>query len=113
MTTQIRKPVMNTARVAAVGLLSLAAMTIWADKANAQVERAPALMGHIEVTARPMHIATDSVSQIVQKLESLPLIGRMTVTARRIPTLAEQTSQPASAGEPAVRARSPRAVLVQ
>jgi len=113
MTTQIRKPVMNTARVAAIGLLSLVAMTTWAEKANAQSERAPVLMGQIEVTARRMHLAADSVSQIVQKLESLPLIGRMTVTATRLPTLAEQSKQPASAGEPAVRTRSPRAVLVQ
>ena len=113
MTTQIRKPVMNTARTAALGLLSLIAMTTFAVKADAQSERAPVMMGQIVVTARATHLASDSVSQIVQKLESLPLIGRMTVTARRLPTFAEQSSQPASAGEAAVRSRSPRAVLVQ
>jgi hypothetical protein len=113
MTTQISKPVMNTARVAALGLLSLVAMTTWAYKANAQSERAPVLMGQIEVTARPIHLVADSVSQITRSVESLPLIGRMTVTARRMPTFAEQASQPASAGEPAVRNRTPRAVLVQ
>lgn len=113
MTTQIRKPVMNTARVAAVGLLSLVAMTTWADKANAQSEAAPVLMGQIEVTARPIHLVADSVSQVTNKGDSLPLIGRMTVTATRIPSVAQQTSQPASAGEPAVRNRTPRAVLVQ
>jgi len=113
MTTQIRKPVVRTERIAAIGLLSLVAMTTWANKANAQSERAPAMMGHIEVTARPVHLAADSLGQIVQKLESLPVIGRMTVTATRLPTLAEQSKQPAGAGEPAVRTRSPRAVLVQ
>lgn len=113
MTTQIRKPVMNTARVAAVGLLSLVAMTTWAGKANAQSEPAPVLMGQIEVTARPIHLVADRVSPITAKVDSLPLIGRMTVTARRLPTFAEQSSQPASAGEPAVRSRTPRAVLVQ
>ncbi len=113
MITQIRKPVMNTARVAAVGLLSLVAMTTWADKANAQSERAPVLMGQIEVTARPIHLVADSVSQITHKADSLPLIGRMTVTATRIPSLAQQASQPASAGEAAVRNRTSRAVLVQ
>lgn len=113
MTTQIRKPVMNTARVAAIGLLSLGALTAWAEEANAQSEHAPVLMGQIEVTARPIHLAADSIGQPVQKIESLPLIGRMTVTATRLPTLALQSKQPASAGEPASRTRSPRAVLVQ
>jgi hypothetical protein len=113
MTTQIRKPVRTTARVAAIGLLSLVAMTTWASKADAQSQTAPSMIGHIEVTARPLHFTADNVSQILKAFESLPVIGQITVTATRLPTLAEQRKQPESSGEAAVRTRSPRAVLVQ
>jgi hypothetical protein len=113
MTTQIRKPVTSTARIAAIGLLSLVAMTSWADEASAQSDTTPAMMGHIVVTARPLHFTADSVGQIVKAIESLPIIGQLTVTATRLPTLAERGKQPASSGEGAVRTRSPRAVLVQ
>ncbi len=109
MTTQIRKPVSSAARVAAVGIFSLVAIGAWVQNVNAQTTHAPALMGQIEVTARAMHVAIRSVPNI----ESTPMIGRMTVTATRLSTLAERSKQPASAGEPAVRTRSPRAVLVQ
>lgn len=109
MTTQIRKPVSNAARVVAVGLLSLVAIGAWAQNANAQTVHAPALMGHIEVTARALHVAVRSIPDV----ESVPMIGSMTVTAPRLSTFAERSKQPASTGEPAVRTRSPRAVLVQ
>jgi hypothetical protein len=118
---------MSAARVAAIGLLSLVAMTTWANKANAQSEsapamlghievtarRAPAMMGHIEVTARPVRFTADGARLFAHVLDSLPVIGGMTVTATRLPTLVEQSTQPESSGEAAVRTRSPRAVLVQ
>jgi hypothetical protein len=41
------------------------------------------------------------------------MIGSMTVTATRMTSVAERNKLPASGGEPAVRTKSPRAVLVQ
>jgi hypothetical protein len=109
MTTQTSKTVSNVARVVAVGLLSLAAIGSYAQDANAQ-SRAPKLMGHIEVTApRTVDVAIRDVPAI----ESVPMIGSMTVTATRLTTVVERNKQPASAGEPTVRTKSPRAVLVQ
>ena len=109
MTTQIRNKVSGAARVVAVGLFSLAAIAASAQDANAE-PHAPKLMGHIEVTAKR---SIDVAVREMPAAESLPMIGSMTVTATRLTTFAEQSKQPASAGEPAVRTRSPRAVLVQ
>jgi hypothetical protein len=67
-------------------------------------------MGHIEVTApRAINVAVREMPVV----ESIPMIGSMTVTATRLTTLVERNQQPASGGEPAVRTKSPRAVLVQ
>jgi hypothetical protein len=109
MTTQINKQVSRAARVVAVGLLSLAAMGSMAQGASAQ-SHAPKLMGHIEVTApRAVTVAIRDIPAI----EAVPMIGSMTVSATRLTTLVEGNKQPASGGEPAVRTKSPRAVLVQ
>ncbi len=109
MTTQTPKPVSGTARIVAVGLLSLAATSTWAQDASAQTTHAPKLMGHIEVTARPLSAAVREIPDA----ESVAMIGQMTVTATRLTTFAERNKQPASGGEPVARTRSPRAVLVQ
>ena len=109
MTTQINKQVSSAARVVAVGLLSLAAVASWSQDASAE-SRAPKLMGHIEVTApRAVTVAIRDIPAV----EAIPMIGSMTVTATRLTTLVERNKQPAGAGEPAVRTKSPRAVLVQ
>jgi hypothetical protein len=109
MTTQISKRVPSAARVVAIGLLSLAAIGSYAQDATAQ-SHAPKLMGHIEVTApRVISIAIREMPAV----ESIPMIGSMTVSATRLTSVAERNKQPASAGEPTVRTRSPRAVLVQ
>jgi hypothetical protein len=110
MTTQIRNQVSSAARVVAVGLLSLTAIGAGAQAVNAPTSHAPKLMGHIEVTAtRPVNVAVREIPNV----ESIAMIGSMTVTATRLTTVAESDKQSGSAGEPAVRARSPRAVLVQ
>ena len=109
MTTQIRNQVSSAARVVAVGLLSLVAIGASAQDANAG-SHAPKLMGHIEVTApRSINVAVREIPSA----ESVPMIGSMTVTATRLTTMVERNKQPASGGEPAVRTKSPRAVLVQ
>ena len=109
MTTQIRNQVSGAARVVAMGLLSLIAIGASAQNASADTH-APKMMGHIEVTAtRPVNVAVRDIPNV----ESIAMIGSMTVTATRITTLVERNKQPASGGEPAVRTKSPRAVLVQ
>lgn len=109
MTTQISNTVSGAARVVAAGLLSLAAIGSWAQDANAQ-SHAPKLMGHIEVTAPR---AIDVAIREIPAIESVAMIGSMTVTATRLTTVVERNKQPASGGEPTVRTKSPRAVLVQ
>jgi hypothetical protein len=109
MTTQIRNQVSGAARVLAVGLFSLAAIGASAQDASAETH-APKLMGHIEVTAKR---SIDVAVREMPNADSLPMIGSMTVTATRLTTVAERDQQPASGGEPTVRTRSPRAVLVQ
>jgi hypothetical protein len=109
MTTQISKRVSSATRVVAIGLLSLAAFGAYAQDATAQ-SHAPKLMGHIEVTApRVISVAIREMPAV----ESIPMIGSMTVTATRMTSVAERNKLPASGGEPAVRTKSPRAVLVQ
>lgn len=109
MTTQIRNQVSGAARVVAMGLLSLIGFGASAEDANAETH-APKMMGHIEVTApRAINVAVREIPNA----ESIAMIGSMTVTATRLTTLVERTTQPASAGEPTVRTKSPRAVLVQ
>lgn len=112
MTTQIRRQVSGAARVAAVGLLSLGAVAAFAQNARTVAQPSPALIGQIEVTARALHVAA-SAERALPAIESIPVIGHMTVTATRLPSFAQQNKQPDSAGETPARNRSPRAVLVQ
>jgi hypothetical protein len=133
MFTQIGKQLKVTAQVAALGLLSVAALGARADSTDivgapafiGQMEviatgiglaDAPAFIGQMEVVATGIRLADGRAVGAHHRSaqDSTALLGAMTVTATRIPTLADESRQPSSGGEsPVARERTPRAVLVQ